>query len=180
MLSSKQAVLVVVDVQGKLAQLMHEKEALFGNLVRLVKGAQVLGVPVIWMEQNPTKLGPTVPEVAVAMPAGLSPIPKMSFGCCGEPAFMGKLSALGRRQVLLCGIEAHICVYQTAVGLEERGYEVHVVADAVSSRKQSSRDLAISKLGQGWAQLTTVEMALFEMLGTAEGPAFKEIVRIVK
>lgn len=180
MLSSKQAVLVVVDVQGKLAQLMHEKEMLFENLVRLVKGAQVLGVPVIWLEQNPAKLGPTIPELAAAMPAGLVPTPKMSFGCCGEPAFMEKLSTLGRRQVLVCGIEAHICVYQTAVGLEERGYDVHVVADAVSSRKAASRDLAMAKLRRESARLTTVEMALFEMLGTAAAPEFKQIAGIVK
>jgi len=180
MLDPRQAVLLVVDVQGKLAQLMHEKEALFDALVRLVKGARVLRIPILWLEQNPKGLGPTIPEIAGAMPEGLSPIPKMSFSCCGEPRFLEALLATGRRQVLLCGIEAHICVYQTAMDLKERGCEVHVVADAVSSRKPFSRDVALMKLGRGGIQLTTVEMALFEMLGVAEGPEFKEIVRIVK
>jgi nicotinamidase-related amidase len=148
MLSAKQAVLVVVDVQGKLAGLMHEREALFGNLVRLARGAQVLGLPVLWAEQNPKGLGPTVPEVAAAMPPGLAPITKMSFSCCGEPRFLAALEATGRRQVLVAGIEAHICVYQTAVDLAARGYQVQLVVDAVSSRRQESRDLAVAKLGR--------------------------------
>ena len=180
MLSSNQTALVVVDVQGKLAGLMHEAAALFENVARLVKGCRALGVPVIWMEQNPKGLGPTVPEVAAAMPEGLSPIAKMSFGCCGEPRFTAALEASGRRQVLLAGIEAHICVHQTAVALKARGYEVHLVADAVSSRKPFNRDLAIARLGRGTAELTSVEMALFEMLGTAEHPAFREVARLVK
>jgi nicotinamidase-related amidase len=179
-LKAGQAVLVVVDVQGKLAQLMHEKDELFRSLSQLVRGARVLRLPVIWMEQNPDGLGPTVPEVAGAMPEGLSPIPKFSFSCCGEPRFVAALEAAGRRQVLLCGIEAHICVYQTARDLVAKGYEVFVAADAVSSRKASSRDVALTQMGRSAAQLTTVEMALFEMLGVAKGPEFKEIVRIVK
>jgi nicotinamidase-related amidase len=179
-LKADQAVLVVVDVQGKLAQLMHEKEVLFRNLSQMIRGARVLGIPVIWMEQNPDGLGPTVPEVAGVMPEGLRPIPKFSFSCCGEPRFVAALEAAGRRQVLLCGIEAHICVYQTARDLVTNGYEVFVVADAVSSRKSSSRDVALMQLGRSEARLTTVEMALFEMLGAAKGPEFKEIVRIVK
>jgi len=180
MLSSKQAVLVVVDVQGKLAQIMHEKEALFENLVRLVKGAQVLGVPVIWMEQNPTKLGPTVPELAAAMPAGLAPIPKMSFGCCGEPRFMEKLASIGRRQVLLCGIEAHICVYQTALDLLSAGYETHVLADCVSSRVPRNRDISLMRMQAEGAKLATAEMVLYELLETAENPKFKELLQVIK
>jgi len=180
MLDPKQAVLVVVDVQGKLAGLMHEKEALFENVARLVRGCRALGVPVVWAEQNPKGLGPTVPEVAAAMPEGLAPIPKMSFSCCGEPRLLKALEATGRRQALICGIETHVCVYQTAADLRARHYDVQVVADAVSSRKPSNRDLALARLALGTAELTSVEMALFEMLRTAEAPAFKEVARLVK
>jgi nicotinamidase-related amidase len=180
MLAADESVLVVVDVQGKLAQLMHEKEALFDALGRLVRGSLALELPVLWMEQNPEGLGATVPEVASVMPGDLTPIPKLSFSCWGEPRFIEALEATARRQVLLCGIEAHVCVYQTARDLLEEGYEVHVVADAVSSRKALNRDVALGRMSQLGAALTTVEGALFEMLGAADGPAFKEILDIVK
>jgi nicotinamidase-related amidase len=180
MLKRETSVLVVVDIQGKLAQLMHEKDSLFAEAARMIRGAAALGVPVIWMEQNPKGLGATVPEVAGTMPQGASPIPKMSFSCCGEPAFIEALEATGRKQVLVCGIETHICVYQTSRDLATRGYEVQVVADAVSSRKPLNREVGLKRAQAAGAALTTVEMALFEMLGGAGGSVFKEIVAIVK
>ena len=122
MLSRSDAVLMVVDIQGKLAQLMRGKEALFENVRRMIRGANVLGIPVIWAEQNPKGLGPTVPEIAEMM-TGIKPIPKLSFSCCGEDAIASTLQELGRRQVLLAGIEAHVCVYQTAMDLVRGGTE---------------------------------------------------------
>jgi Isochorismatase family len=180
MLKMKTAALVFVDVQGKLAQLMHEKEALFASLVKLVKAGGVLELPVVWMEQNPAKLGPTIPEVTAVMPEGVSPIPKLSFGCCGEPLFGEALEKTGRKQILICGIEAHICVYQTTLGLLEKGYEVYVVADGVSSRTALNREVGLKRMAEAGARLTSVEMALFEMLGVADGEKFKQIIRIVK
>jgi nicotinamidase-related amidase len=180
MLKAEDAVLVVVDVQGKLAQLMHEREQLFAGLVRLIRGCLALGLPVIWAEQNPAGLGPTVQEVTAEMPSGLKPIPKRSFSCCGEPRFLSALEASGRRQVLVCGIETHVCVYQTARDLAAAGYGVHVPADAVSSRTALNREAGLRVIERLGASLTTVEMALFEMLGAAEGPVFKEIARIVR
>jgi nicotinamidase-related amidase len=178
MLTRENAVLLVVDVQGKLARLMHEAEALFDTLARLVRGAKVLEVPVVATEQNPPGLGPTVGEVAPLLPA--PPIPKMAFSCCGEPVLMAALEATGRRQVLLAGIEAHICVYQTARDLRVRGYEVHVVADAVSSRAVRNRDIGLAKMQAAGAEVTSVETALFEMLTVAEGPRFKQVLEIVR
>lgn len=180
MLKADATVLLVVDVQGKLARLMHGREDLFANLGKLIRGARVLELPIVWAEQNPAGLGPTIPEVSGFMPEDLAPVPKFSFSCCGEPRFLEALEKTGRKQVLICGIEAHICVYQTALELKERGCEVHLVADAVSSRNPLNRDVALMKLGRGGVRLTTVEMALFEMLRVAEGPRFKEIVKIVK
>jgi nicotinamidase-related amidase len=180
MLEASKTALVFVDVQGKLAQLMHEKQALFSNLVKLVEGAKVLELPIVWMEQNPDGLGPTIPEAAEAMPEGLSPIPKFSFSCCGEPEFVRALEATGRRQVLICGIESHICVFQTTLELIGRGYGVQVVADAVSSRAAGNRELGLARMKEAGATLTSVEMALFEMLRVAQGYRFKQIVKIVK
>jgi nicotinamidase-related amidase len=180
MLKRAGAVLVVVDVQGRLARLMWEKEALFAEIARMIEGAGALGIPVIWMEQSPAKLGPTVPEVAGAMPGGLSPIPKASFSCWGQPEFVRALEDSGRRDVLLCGIETHVCVYQTARDLVANGYRVQVVADAVSSRKVSNRGVGLRRIGEAGAQLTTVETCLFEMLGSAEDEAFRAVARIVK
>ena len=178
MIQADKAVLAVIDIQGRLATLMHERERLFDNASRLIRGSKALDLPMVWTEQNPAGLGPTTPEIAKLLPG--EPIPKMAFGCGGEPAFLRALEATGRRQVLLCGIEAHICIYQTAVGLIEAGYEPHVVTDAVSSRTAANRELGLARMKDAGAVLTGVEMALFEMLGTAEATAFREVVRIVK
>jgi len=178
MLTREDAVLLVVDVQGKLARLMHEADALFDQIARLVRGATVLEVPVLATEQNPDGLGPTVEEVRPHLPS--APMPKMAFSCCGEPAVVEGLEATGRRQVLLCGIETHICVYQTARDLLARGWEVHVVADAVSSRAAGNREVGLEKMRAAGAEITSVETALFEMLKAADGPAFREILDIVK
>ena len=179
MLSRDDAVLMVVDIQGKLARLMHEKEALFENVRRMIRGAKALGIPVIWAEQNPKGLGPTVPEIAELM-TGTEPIPKLSFSCCGEQAVSSALQELGRRQVVLTGIEAHVCVYQTAMDLLRMGYEVHVAADAVSSRTKENREIGLQRMRDEGVKLTSVEMALFELLKVARGESFKEIVGIVK
>ncbi len=171
--------LVVVDVQDKLAAVMHERERLFDGLQRLARGARALDLPVLWLEQNPQRLGATVAPVAAAL-EGLAPIAKMCFSCCDSGEFMARLEASGRRQVLLAGIEAHICVYQTAMDLSARGYEVHVVSDAVSSRTAENRDLALARIRDLGIAVTGVEMALYELVRVAEGERFKAILRIVK
>ena len=178
MLHVDDAVLVVVDVQGKLARLMYEAEALFADLAKLIRGAHALGLPIIVTEQNPAGLGPTIPELSDLLPA--QRIAKTAFSCCGEGAFVRALEATGRRQVLLCGIETHICVYQTALDLLGRAYEVHVVADGVSSRTARNRDVGLAKIEQAGGHRTSVETALFELLKVAEGDTFKAILKIVK
>ena len=180
MLKAEESVLLVVDIQGKLAGLMHEKEALFANASKMIRGARVLDIPIVWLEQNPDGLGATVSQISEVMPEGLAPISKLSFSCCGEEKFMAALTAAGRRQVLLLGIEAHICVGQTAADLLAMKYEVHVLADAVSSRAALNKQVALERIKDAGGQVTSVEAALFEMLRVAEGPEFKEIVRIVK
>ncbi len=181
MLELENTVLVLVDVQGKLAQLMYEKDALFENLCKMIRGAKVLQIPILWLEQIPENLGPTVPEVAQAIPDGLQPISKSSFSGWGEDRFVQAFKSLNRGQVLITGIETHICVYQTAADLLAEGqYEVQVVADCVSSRTAGNRDIGLEKIRNAGGFLTSVETVLFELQKKAEGPEFKELIRIVK
>ena len=178
MLVPEDSVLLIIDVQGKLAQLMHGKEELFENIKRMIRGAQILDIPIVWVEQNPAGLGPTTPEIAALLPG--EPISKLSFSCCGEERFMEVLRKLNRRQVLLAGIEAHVCIYQTAIDLAGLQYDVQIVSDAVSSRKARTRDIGLQKAKDGGAGLTCVELALFELLRVAEGTRFKEILDILR
>lgn len=179
MLAIVNSVLVIVDVQGKLAQLMYEKEQLFVNLVRIVKGAQILDLPILWNEQNPQGLGPTIPELTELL-SDQKPLPKMTFGCCGNAEFMKGLQQLGRKQVLLVGIEAHVCVFQTAAELLATGYEVHLISDAVSSRTPGNLRVGIERMKSLGAVISSTEMALFELLRTAADSRFREISRLVK
>jgi len=179
MLEIRDCCLVIVDVQGKLAHLMHNKEDLFNNIRLLVRAAQILGIPVIWCQQCPQALGPTVSEIAELL-SDNEPIDKSSFSCCGQERFRTTLDDLGRKQILLCGIEAHVCIYQTAVDLLRRDYQVHVLADAVSSRTLEDEQIAISRMQAEGAAISSTEMALFELLRTAEHPQFRQIAKLVK
>ncbi|MCX5800149.1 MAG: hydrolase [Candidatus Eisenbacteria bacterium] len=179
MLKTETTVLVIIDVQGKLAHLMHRKEELFENLQKIIKGARILGIPILWLEQNPEGLGPTIPELA-ALLDDVGPISKFSFSCCGDDRFVTALNSLNRKQVLLAGIETHICVYQTATDLVASGYEVQIVSDAVSSRTKENRKIGLERIKEIGAGLTGTETALFELLRTAKAEKFKEIAKIVK
>ena len=179
MLKADTTVLLLVDIQGRLADIMHERDLLYDCLERLVRGVQLLDVPVVWVEQNPARMGPTVARIAGLLP-GLTPIPKMSFSACGEPAVLERLAALRRPDVLVAGIESHVCVYQTAVHLLEHGYHPQVVADAVSSRTAANRALGLERAGAAGAVVTGTEMCLFEMMGEATHPAFRNLLKIIK
>ena len=179
MISRTDAVLVIIDIQGNLAQAMFDKENLFSNTVKLIKGFNVLNLPVIITEQIPQKLGPTLPQIAVELD-GIKPIAKESFSCWEENSFKEQLKALRRRDVVLLGIETHVCVYQTAVDLISNGYNVHLVADAVSSRTPENRQIGIDAIKSAGAKITSTEMVLFEMLRTAADPKAKEFFKIVK
>jgi nicotinamidase-related amidase len=178
MLEVEKCCLVVVDVQGKLAQLMHDKQSLFDNITILIKAVKLLNIPIIWCQQCPAALGATVPQIAELL-ADNEPINKASFSCWGEPQFHQRLNSLSRQQVLLCGIEAHVCIYQTAVDLLQKGFDVEVIADAVSSRTLENKQLTIGRMQAESVNVTSVEMALFELLRTAEHPQFKQIAKLI-
>ena len=179
MLTPERTALIIIDIQGKLAHLMYEKDLLFTNLQKLIQGAQILGIPMLVTEQNPERMGPTVPEIAHLL-SGMGPISKLSFSCCGSERFLQELKSLNRNQVLIAGMEAHVCVYQTAMDLLDAGYSVQVVADAVSSRTLENKRIGLERIKEGGANWTSTEMALFELVKTAERAEFKEILQIVK
>jgi len=171
--------MLLVDVQGQLAQLMHQRDPLFKNLEIMIKGMKIMGIPMIWMEQIPSKLGTTTPCIADLI-QDLTPIEKSSFSCCGEPEFMARFESLGCNQVILTGIETHICVYQTGMDLLKKGCEVQVVSDCVSSRTRENKNVGLSRLDRAGAGITSVEMLFFELLKAAEGNEFKQIVKLIK
>jgi nicotinamidase-related amidase len=179
MLSRAAAVLVIIDIQGNLAQAMFDKENLFTNTVKLIKGFKVFNLPIIVTEQTPQKLGQTIPQI-VAELEGIKPIAKESFSCWTDVHFREQLEALSRRHVVLLGIEGHVCVYQTALDLISNGYNVHLVADAISSRTKDNRDIGLAAMKSAGAHLTSTEMVLFELLRTAADPKAKDIFKIVK
>jgi len=177
MLTADQSVLFVIDVQGNLYEAMHDKLFLLENLRKLVSGAMVFRVPMIVTEQ--IKIGATIPEIA-GLTTGVQPFTKGEFSCLGNENIMKHLKGLKKRQVIVSGIEAHVCVYQTVMDLLERGYEVHVAADAVSSRTQRNKEIALERMIQEGVKLSSTEIVLFELARTAEDLRFKEIFRIVK
>ena len=179
MLDVDKTCLVVVDVQGKLAQRMVNKEVLFKNIRILIYAFNLLKVPILWCQQSPDALGPTEASIQEAL-GSCQPINKASFSCWPVPAFQARLGTLNRSQVVLCGIEAHVCVYQTAVDLLGHGRHVEVVADAVSSRTAENRAIALERLRAEGMAVTSVEMLLFELLRTAEHPQFRDIARLIK
>ncbi len=179
MLKLEETFLVVIDVQGRLAQIMYEKDRLFKSLKALVRGAKLLGIPILLTEQVPEKLGSTVPEVRELM-SDSEAISKNSFSCVREEVFRERLEGLGRRNVVLAGIETHVCVYQTARDLLELGYRVEVVTDAVSSRSAENRTIGLTRMKSEGAHLTSVEMVLFELQEVAEGERFRKLSRLIK
>lgn len=178
-LNRDDTVLLLVDIQEKLVRAMHAREDLVLRAQQLARGAGALSVPMLCTEQNPQGLGATVPEISACLP-GIRPIAKFSFSCCASEPFMQALQATARRNVLMAGIETHVCVYQTALELMAKGYRVDVVADACSSRTPQNKQIGIDKIREAGAGVTSVETALFELLKVADGPLFKQILGIVK
>jgi nicotinamidase-related amidase len=179
MLTIDNTALLIIDVQENLFRVINGKDTLLENLQKIISGARALGIPILVTEQNPTGLGTTVPELKNLL-ADIQPVSKFSFSCCGEDRCMEELASLKRTQLLLAGIETHICVYQTALDLLEQGYEVEVLADCVGSRTTENKVLGLEKMKQSGAQITGIEIALFELQRIAKGEVFKEISRMVK
>ena len=178
-LERDRAALVVVDVQEAFRPAVLDFDRVARNVALLVQGARVLELPILVTEQYPKGLGHTVPEVARHLDS-VEPIEKLCFSAAESGPFDTALGESGREQVLLCGLESHVCVSQTADDLLAAGREVHVARDAVTSRTAENRELGLHKMEHTGAVLTSVETALFELLRVAGTPEFKEIQRLVK
>lgn len=180
MLKVDNTALILVDVQGRLAQVMYESEKIQNNIVRLIKGGQLLEIPIIWLEQYPEGLGPTTDEIKQLLEDTNKPIAKKRFSPCQTDPFQKTVDDLQVDNFIVAGIEAHICVYQTVRELINAGKHVEYVQDGISSRTLENKEIAIEKMNLLGAMPTSVEMVLFELLESAEHPKFRDISRIIK
>ncbi len=179
MLKKENTALIVIDVQGSLAKQAQENDNLIYNVQTLILAFQILEIPIIYMEQYPKGLGCSVTEVSSLLSSNKA-IAKTSFSGCGSTEFIDQLLAIDKNQLLICGIETHVCVYQTVIDLLERDFYIEVISDAVSSRTKENKQLALNKMQQLGASLTSVEMCLFEILKDSKSNKFKEISRLLK
>ena len=179
MTKERKTAVVLIDVQGKLAQIMNNSEELFKNIVILIKGAQLLDIPIIWTEQLPDKLGATADRISNLL-RKQKPIIKSEFSCVKNEEFSILLEKKKYNHFLLCGIETHVCVYQTAKDLLNLGHEVELIVDGVSSRKELNKNIGIEKTSSLGGKVTCVEMLLFEKQEIAVGIKFRELIQIVK
>ena len=175
-LDPARAALIVIDIQEAFRKALPNFDQVTDAAATLVQGAAAIGIPVVVTEQYPKGLGATVEELARHMPADVAPLEKTKFSAAEADGF-----ELGERdQAVVCGIEAHVCVNQTVLDLLDEDVEVHVAADAVGSRTEVNREIGIAKMERAGALITSVEMALFELLGGADAEAFKQVQALVK
>lgn len=179
LLDRRRAALAVIDMQEAFRPIIGDFDQVAARIALLVQSAKLLNLPIIVTEQYPKGLGRTVKEIADHLPEGSEPIEKLSFSACGVQEFDLRLRELHAEQVVLCGIEAHICVSQTAHDLLHNGYQVHLLSDAVSTRLPRNREVAVNKMAKAGAVISSVEMALFELC-PAGTPEFKQMQALVK
>lgn len=179
LMKADRSCLVIVDVQEKLTPVMDDPRRVINGCTVLLRAAARLDIPVLIAEQYPQGLGPTMFDLREYAPEGAT-VTKTSYSVTEEPAFVERLDALGRDQVIMAGIETHVCVLQSALSLVDMGKEVFVVADSCSSRKPQSEELAHVRMRTAGVHLANVEMVIFEWLGKAGTPEFKELQALIR
>jgi nicotinamidase-related amidase len=179
MLMIDNTVLLVIDVQGKLAEIVQNSTEVIHRCAKLIKTMQILQIPILHTEQNPAGLGKTTALLAQLL-ASSKPVEKITFSALGSEPFLQALETLNRKQILICGIETHICIYQTAMKLLKSEYEVTLMLDAISSQRSVDKETAVHRLVLAGALPSSVEMATYELLASAKHPAFKDILKITK
>jgi nicotinamidase-related amidase len=178
-LTREKTALLLIDIQEKILSVMNNPEQVTHGSLNLVKGFKALNIPIFYTEQYPKGLGPTDSSLLKEL-EGLSVIQKMSFSCSGVPNFFTRLIDNNVSQVVIAGIESHICVQQTALDLLANGFQVNIAADATSSRKEADYKFALERMRSHGAEITTSEAILFELLTVAGTDEFKEISKIIK
>jgi len=178
-LNKNNAVLVIVDIQDKLAVIMSERQKVTANCIHLIEAAKLLNIPIVLTEQYPKGLGTTINEIKDALPS-YKPFEKVTFDCCKGNGFSEKIGSLRKTHIILTGMETHICVLQTCLGLLEKGYLVHLSSDAVCSRKKADYKTGRNMMRDAGAVITCTETVLFQLLERAGTPEFKEIVKRIR
>ena len=179
MLSRKNVCLLVVDIQEKLLPRIHNANGVLQKTLLMIRAARLLNLPVIWAEQYPKGLGKTVPEITTLL-NDMTPFEKTSFSLLGDNTICNAVRDLQRDQILITGIEAHVCVLQTALSAIELGYSAFVLKDAIGSQHQEECDTALERMSHSGAHIATVEMTLFELIQDAASPDFKAISTLLK
>ena len=178
-ISSSDSVGIVIDIQEKLLPHIFEHERVIANTRKLIAGLQVLDIPLIVTEQYPKGLGPTVTEIRDLF-SQFKTIEKLSFSCCDHPPFAGELKSSGKNQLIICGIEAHVCVLQTVIDAVAFGYQPVVIADCISSRKEGDMVIALERMRREGVVISTVESILFELCRKAGNDTFRRISTLIK
>ena len=179
-LDKNKTALVVVDIQEAFRNAIPDFAVTASRASMAVRGFQILGVPVIVTEQYPKGLGRTAEEILLVLPDGFEVFEKTAFSSCGADAFIEKLSAIGAEQIILCGLETHVCVNQTAHDLLDQGFQVHLLTDCVCSRFEHDKIAGIAKMQSSGVVPSSIEMALFELMRDAKHEQFKEIQSLIK
>ncbi|MCX6646041.1 MAG: isochorismatase family protein [bacterium] len=182
LLNSANAALVVIDVQSILLPFIWEKEKMLRNIGYVLELAHIHELPTIVTEHNPKGLGPTDPDLVEELKrtVGYEPLEKNIFSCCGHEEFVDAITNTGRHQIIVVGMESHICVNQTVLDLIQNGFQVHVVEDAVRCRWENSHKLAMKKMRQAGAVICDWEMAAYELTYGAKTPEFKQLLKLMK
>lgn len=179
LLQKEQTGLVIVDIQAKLMNVMGQKERVRDNTLNLIQMAKLFNIPIVLTEQYPKGIGHTLPEIKEALPETV-PITKTDFNCCAVDPFMQALKSDGLVNIVLAGIETHICVLQTCLDLLDKGYIVHIPRDAVDSRTEENWLMALNLMGKAGAVITSTETVIFQILKKAGTKEFKEMLKLIK
>lgn len=179
LLKPEKTALLIIDIQERILLVINNHQLVIDNTLKLIKGFKVLGLPIYFSEQYPKGLGPTTRSILDEL-SDLKPFDKMSFSCSGAGDLFEELNKKNLSQIVVCGIEAHVCVQQTVLDLVENDFQVNIAADAVSSRKEMDYQTALERMRDHGAEITTTESILFELLNVCGTPQFKEVSKIVK
>ena len=179
LLSKEGTALVIIDVQEKLFPHMAEKEQTAQNVAKLIRVSEIINIPIVVTEQYPKGLGRTIPELGKLL-SDIEPIEKVEFNCLGSEEFRDTLTRKEAKTLVIAGIESHICVAQTAIDGLANGYEVYVVADAISSRSLGDKAIAVERMRKVGATIVSTEMLIYELLGKAGTPEFREALKLVR
>ena len=171
--------LLIIDIQERILPVINNHLRVVDNTIKLIKGFKVLSLPIYFTEQYPKGLGPTTHSILVEL-GELKPFDKMSFSCSGAGELFEDFNKKNLSQIVVCGIEAHVCVQQTVLDLVENNFQINLAADAVSSRKEIDYQTALERMRDNGAEITTTESILFELLNVCGTPQFKEVSKIVK